>query len=411
MILLGFRYLASSIPLIVFAGVGIGVGMIFSFLLNSMARNPLISNSLVRWAFIGFSLVEVSGFIGLVYSFLLLYAFSMIIVLSNHFTFYLGYLGMNYSNVIGFIIFIVFLLQFFSGLLLSCYYSPFNAFYSVYYIMIDVNVGWFIRFIHVLGASLYMVLVIFHWIRGIWIRLKMIEQIEFDLDNRIRLNSIYDFQRGLNLIWVSGWVILISSLITSFLGYILNWGQMSYWGITVIINIISIIPLIGSYIGEYLWCSSLVIVNRVFVVHFVFGFIVGLSVLLHLNILHWFTSSNPFLNNKTSLIIPFYSIFIKDCMISFSVPLFISFYLFCEPDYFGNPDNLIPANPQLTPLHILPEWYFNLFYCVLRACPSKVGGVVIVVFLFILLAAQCQSCNKSASLFIDSYSISRQYSN
>ena len=304
---------------------------------------------------------------------------------SNHFTFYLGYLGMNYSNVIGFIIFIVFLLQFFSGLLLSCYYSPFNAFSSVYYIMIDVNVGWFIRFIHVLGASLFMVLVIVHWIRGIWIRLKMIEQIEFDLDNRIRLNSSYVFQRGVNLIWVSGWVILISSLITSFLGYILNWGQMSYWGMSVIINIISIIPLIGSYVGEYVWCSSLVLVNRLFIMHFSLGLVIGFLIIIHLFLLHTFSSYNVLNNNVSSLNISFYLIFFKDCFLYVGFNFSLSFFLFWEPDSFGNCDNLINANPLSTPLHILPEWYFLLFYAVLRALPNKTMGVIIVLILFLLL--------------------------
>ncbi len=136
---------------------------------------------------------------------------------------------MNYSNVIGFLLFLVFILQFISGLLLSCYYSPFSimAFDSVYYIMIDVNVGWLIRWLHCLGASLFMLFILIHWIRGAWIRLMVIDS------------------GMLSLIWVSGWLILSCSMIEGFLGYILNWGQMSYWGITVMINLLSILPLFG----------------------------------------------------------------------------------------------------------------------------------------------------------------------
>ena len=128
----------------------------------------------------------------------------------NHFTFYLSYLGMNYSNVIGFLIFIVFLLQFISGLLLSAYYTPIIAFSSIYYIMIDVNGGWLIRFFHILGASMFMVLVVVHWIRGIWIKLRIVEQNKLNnISHRIKLN----------LIWVSGLVILLFTFLTSFIGY------------------------------------------------------------------------------------------------------------------------------------------------------------------------------------------------
>jgi len=277
----------------------------------------------------------------------------------------------------------VFLLQFISGLLLSCYYSPFIAFSSVNYIMMDVKIGWFIRFVHVLGASMFMIFILIHWIRGIWIRLKMIEQIESSLflvyifGNNHAVNRI-----GLNLIWVSGWVILVCSIIASFLGYILNWGQMSYWGITVMINILSTIPLIGSYIGEYLWCSSIVILNRIFVFHFSLGIIIGCIILVHIALLHSFSSSNPLTNNN-SILIPFFIYFFKDCSISYVIPLFISFYLFWEPDIFGNCDNLELANPLSTPNHILPEWYFWIYYCCLRAFPNKTMGVIIVLIMFL----------------------------
>ena len=285
---------------------------------------------------------------------------------------------MNYSNVIGFLITLVFLLQFISGLLLSCYYTPIIAFSSIYYIMIDVNKGWLIRFLHILGASMFMVLVVVHWIRGIWIKLKIVEQNTLSVLYCIKLNT-------LNLIWVSGLVILLFTFLTSFIGYCVCWGQMSYWGITVIINIPTIIPLFGFYIGEYLWCSSLTIINRLFILHFLLGFIIGLLILCHLIILHNFSSCNPLINNYSSFLLSFYLLFFKDVFVSYVIFLFISFYLFLDPDIFGNADNLITANPLSTPTHILPEWYFNIYYSILRAFPNKVLGVVVVFINFVLL--------------------------
>jgi len=305
----------------------------------------------------------------------------MNLIFNNHFTFYVSYLGMNYSNVIGFVIFLVFLLQFMSGILLSCYYSSINAFSSVNYIMMDVIFGWFIRLFHVLGSSLFMVFILIHFWRGIWIRLKMKEQCSFIY---LLVSYYYSSILDINLIWISGWIILVICLMNSFLGYVLCWGQMSYWGITVIINILSIIPFFGFYIGEYLWCSSMVIVNRIFIFHYLFGIIIGCIILVHIFLLHTFSSSNPLINNN-SIIIPFYALFFKDCFVGYIIPLFISFYLFWEPDIFGNCDNLIFANPLSTPNHILPEWYFLIYYCCLRAFPNKIIGVIIVMILFLFL--------------------------
>ena len=129
-----------------------------------------------------------------------------------------------------------------------------------------------IRWLHCLGASLFMVFILIHWIRGAWIRLKVIDSL---------LNCF---------IWVSGWVILSCSLIEGFFGYILNWGQMSYWGITVMINLLSILPLVGLIIAELIWCSCNVIINRIFVVHFSLGFLIGLFIFVHLFVLHSFSS-------------------------------------------------------------------------------------------------------------------------
>ena len=381
---------------------------------------------------------------------------------------------MNYSNVIGFILSLIFLLQFVSGLLLSCYFSSFAGFSAVYYIMIEVNVGWLVRFVHVMGASIFMFFILLHWIRGTWIRLKLIEQIEYSVlylfgtkidsfpftlfGSNIGLSSLLScsylvsfftlfliidylfiififfrdwlllaffpwiarysvllcysffllllascsmlrcsetswikysvFNRvsfNLGFLWISGLFIWFFSLAVSFLGYCLCWGQMSYWGITVMINIFTILPLFGSYIGSYLWCSSLVVLNKVFMLHFFIGFIIGFLILIHILILHLFSSFN-LVSNNFSMNLSFYSLFFKDCFVSYVVFYSMSLLLFFEPDIFGSCDNLILANPMSTPNHIVPEWYFLIFYALLRSFPNKtVGVIIILVFIFYIL--------------------------
>jgi quinol-cytochrome oxidoreductase complex cytochrome b subunit len=181
-----------------------------------------------------------------------------------------------------------------------------------------------------MAVSILMAIPTAHLLRGIWIRLKIVEQNELNnISHRIKLN----------LIWLSGWVILAASFLSSFIGYILNWGQMSYRGITVMINILSVLPLFGSYIGDYLWCSSLVIVNRMFILHFTLGFIIGSLILCHLALLHNFSSWNPLINNHSSFLISFFLLFFKDAFVSYVIPLFISFYLFWDPDIFSNADS------------------------------------------------------------------------
>jgi quinol-cytochrome oxidoreductase complex cytochrome b subunit len=153
-----------------------------------------------------------------------------------------------------------------------------------------------------------MLFILIHWIRGAWIRL-------------IFLN-----EGMLSLIWVSGWLILSCSMIEGFLGYILNWGQMSYWGITVMINLLSILPLFGLILAELIWCSCNVIITRIFVLHFSLGFLIGSFIFVHLFVLHCFSSSNPLLNSCSSLMIPFFPLFMNDCFVTLiALSLFLSF--------------------------------------------------------------------------------------
>jgi len=206
---------------------------------------------------------------------------------------------MNYNNVIGFLISIIFVIQFISGMLLSCYYSDHHkiAFESIIYIITDVNIGWFIRLIHIVGVSLFMLFIIFHLMRGIWIKLRIIY-----LDSAI------------NVIWVSGLILICLSLVEGFIGYILLWGQMSYWGITVILNILSIIPYFGILIIDLIWCSSQVIVYRIFIFHFIIGLMIGILIISHIFIIH-------------SLLIYFNKIYYNDTFIELVCTLFSLLFL------------------------------------------------------------------------------------
>ena len=233
-----------------------------------------------------------------------------------------------------------------------------------------------------------MCFILFHWMRGTWIRLRLIEQIEYSnivnystflgLTRSSNFYLFYSVFNTFNWIWISGLLILLISLGVSFLGYCLCFGQMSYWGITVIINVFSIIPFFGFYIGSYLWCSSLVVLGRVFIFHFVFGFILAFLILVHLVLLHLLSSFN-LVSNNYSTVIPFYSLFFKDCFVLNFVGILFCLCLFFEPDIFGSCDNLVFANPMSTPTHIVPEWYFLVFYCILRAFPNKTIGVILVI--------------------------------
>lgn len=278
---------------------------------------------------------------------------------------------MNYNYVIGFLLSTMFVTQFISGLLLSCYYSDHwrVAFESVVYVMTDVKVGWLIRVFHMVGVSLFILFVYSHLARGIWIRLR----------------SIY-LDSAMSVVWASGILILAVSLAEGFLGYILLWGQMSYWGITVILNIVSIFPHFGPAIVEWVWASSQVVVYRVFVLHYLLGVLVGLLIVCHIFILHSFTNSNPLVNANSSIIVPFYPLLYKDAFIMFSLAASsLSIVLYLEPDILGNHDNLIPANPLQTPNNILPEWYYLCFYCCLRCFPDKtIGFVMVLTFLLFL---------------------------
>lgn len=251
--------------------------------------------------------------------------------------------------------------QIVTGIFLAMHYTPHVdlAFNSVEHIMRDVNNGWMLRYLHANGASMFFIVVYCHIFRGMYYG-----------------SYMYPRQH----LWYSGILIFFLMMATGFMGYVLPWGQMSFWGATVITNLFSAIPFVGPAIVEWLWGGFSVdnaTLNRFFSLHYLLPFVIAGLVLIHLALLHKDGSSNPLGINSSLDNIPFYPYFyVKDLFAFFIFLLFFSFFVFYYPNTLGHPDNYIPANPLVTPVHIVPEWYFLPFYAILRSIPDKLGGVL-----------------------------------
>ena len=250
-----------------------------------------------------------------------------------------------------------------TGIILSMHYTAHvdHAFQSVERIMRDVNYGWLIRYIHANGASFFFIVVYIHIFRGLYYG---------------------SYKAPRELLWMLGVVILLLMMATAFMGYVLPWGQMSFWGATVITNLFSAIPLVGESIVTLLWGGFSVdnpTLNRFFSLHYLLPFVIVGVVVLHIVALHRFGSNNPLGidvrgDQDTVSFHPYYTV--KD-MFGLSVFLTImAAVVFFLPNSMGHPDNYIPANPMVTPAHIVPEWYFLPFYAILRAVPDKLPGVL-----------------------------------
>jgi ubiquinol-cytochrome c reductase cytochrome b/c1 subunit len=274
----------------------------------------------------------------------------------------------NFGSIAG----ICLVIQILSGLFLAMHYVPNtkHAFDSVEHIMRDVNYGWLIRYIHAVGASMFFVALYAHMIRSLYYG---------------------SYKPPREILWWVGIIIFLLTMATAFMGYVLPWGQMSFWGATVITNLFSAIPLVGESIVQWLWGGFSVdnpTLNRFFVLHFLMPFLIVGIVLLHLVALSTTGSNNPtgvpMKSKKDS--ISFHPYFTIKDMVGF-VMFFIIFgyFLFFYPNSLGHPDNYIPANPLVTPAHIVPEWYFLPFYAILRAVPDKLGGVLMMFGAIILL--------------------------
>ena len=258
---------------------------------------------------------------------------------------------------------IVLVIMILSGIFLAMHYepNPQYAFQSVERIMRDVSFGWLIRYIHMNGASMFFILVYLHMFRGIYYG---------------------SYKSPREVLWIIGVIIFLAMMATAFMGYVLPWGQMSFWGATVITNLFTAIPLLGKSILQWLLGGFSVgapTLNRFFALHYLLPFMIVGLVFLHLWALHRHGSNNPSGVDvkKPQDVIPFHPYYtVKDLLCMSLFCLFFIFFICFYPNFFGEPDNYIPANPMVTPPHIVPEWYFLPFYAILRAIPDKFWGVM-----------------------------------
>ena len=283
-------------------------------------------------------------------------------------------------------------IQILTGIFLAMHYSSHvdYAFSSVEHIMRDVNNGWLIRYLHANGASMFFIVTYCHIFRGLYF-------------------GSYMNPRG--PLWNSGVIIFLLMMGTGFMGYVLPWGQMSFWGATVITNLASAVPVIGGAIVEWLWGGFSVdnaTLNRFFSLHYLLPFVIAGLVGVHLSLLHTAGSNNPLGINKNVDTVSFYPYFyVKDLLAFFVLIALFSFFVFFFPNYLGHADNYIPANPLVTPAHIVPEWYFLPFYAILRSIPDKLGGVVAMVaaILILLLLPVINTSEIRSSKFRPIYSL------
>nr|YP_010417490.1 cytochrome b [Junonia chorimene]USF17545.1 cytochrome b [Junonia chorimene] len=260
------------------------------------------------------------------------------------------------------------MIQIITGLFLTMYYTA-NiemAFYSVNYICRNVNYGWLIRTLHANGASFFFICIYLHIGRGIYYE---------------SFNLMYT--------WMVGVIILFLLMATAFMGYVLPWGQMSFWGATVITNLLSAIPYLGTMLVNWIWGGFAVdnaTLTRFYTFHFLFPFIIMMLTMIHLLFLHQTGSNNPLGINSNLDKIPFHPFFTFKDLIGFIILiLMLTLLSLINPYLLGDPDNFIPANPLVTPIHIQPEWYFLFAYAILRSIPNKLGGVIALVMSILIL--------------------------
>jgi quinol-cytochrome oxidoreductase complex cytochrome b subunit len=289
----------------------------------------------------------------------------------HHFLDYPTPRNLNYWWNFGSLAGIMLVIMIVTGIVLAMHYTPHadHAFESVERIMRDVNYGWLLRYIHMNGASMFFAIVYIHLFRGLYY-------------------GSYKYPR--ELLWILGVVILLLMIATAFMGYVLPWGQMSYWAATVITNLFSAIPLFGEKIVTLLWGGFTVAnptLNRFYSLHYLLPFIIAAVVFLHLMALHQHGSNNPLGIDKRGPqdVIPFHPFYtVKDLFGMCVMLLIFAVFVFYIPNLLTSADNYIPANPMVTPNHIVPEWYLLPYYAILRSItfnflgiPAKLIGVVL----------------------------------
>ncbi|MFP5449053.1 MAG: cytochrome b [Alphaproteobacteria bacterium] len=272
--------------------------------------------------------------------------------------------NLNYWWTFGGILAVCLGIQIVTGVVLAMHYVPHvdHAFASVERIMRDVNYGWLVRYMHANGASMFFIAVYIHMFRGLYYG---------------------SYKAPREVLWILGCIIYLLMMATAFMGYVLPWGQMSFHGAVVITNLFGALPIVGEAITTWLWGGFAVdnaTLNRFFSLHFLLPFMIAGVVGLHIWALHVPGNNNPTGVNVQSKAdtVPFHPYYtVKD---GFAIVLFLilfATFLFYNPNALGHADNYIPANPLVTPAHIVPEWYFLPFYAILRAVPDKLGGVIL----------------------------------
>nr|AZL93384.1 cytochrome b [Pimpla luctuosa] len=284
----------------------------------------------------------------------------------------------NFGSLLG----LCLMIQIISGLFLSMHYcnNSLLAFNSIIHIIQDVNFGWIFRLIHMNGASFFFFCLYIHIGRGIYY-------------------GSYKLMKP----WLIGIIIFLTTMGTAFMGYVLPWGQMSFWGATVITNLISTIPYMGQIIVEWIWGDFSVsnpTLNRFFSLHFILPFMISGMVMIHLLFIHTTGSNNPLGINSNLYKIPFHNYFtLKDILGFIMMFFFLMMMTLLNPFILSDPENFIMANSMITPLHIQPEWYFLFAYTILRSIPNKLGGVIaLLMSILILMTLPFLNYNKFQSM-------------
>jgi ubiquinol-cytochrome c reductase cytochrome b subunit len=289
----------------------------------------------------------------------------------SYLIYYPSPINLNYFWNFGFMSGIFLIIQFISGIFLSMFYTPEvdHAFESVQHIMRDINYGWLIRYMHSNGASFFFIMIYIHILKAIYYG---------------------SYQRPRMLVWFTGVIIYILMMGTAFLGYVLPWGQMSYWAATVITNFLTVIPYFGKDIVYWVWGGYSInnsTLNRFFSLHYLLPFVIAVLSIYHIFQLHKAGSSNPLGVRTTKLDkVNFYPFFlVKDLFGIFLSLIFYAIFVFFFPESLGHSDNYINANPLVTPAHIVPEWYFLPMYGILRSISSKTYGIILMFLSLIIL--------------------------
>jgi len=294
-----------------------------------------------------------------------------ILYLADHAVSYPTPSNISYMWNFGSLAAVCLVVQLITGIFLAMHYAAHvdYAFASVEHIMRDVPYGWLLRYTHANGASMFFIVVYAHVFRGLY----------------------YGSYRSPRVVvWLIGVGIMLAMMATAFLGYVLPWGQMSYWGATVITNLFSAFPYVGPTIVEWMWGGFSVdnaTLNRFFSLHYLLPFVIAALTALHITALHQHGSSNPLgtISNTDKISFdPYFTA--KDLFGTIVFIMFFSFWIYFAPNYLGHPDNYIEADPMVTPAHIVPEWYFLCYYAILRAIPNKLLGVLALFASILVLA-------------------------